>query len=176
MKKIAAVFFALGFLALSGVIGLVFSQDGGRCTTVMDCAQKAMEAAFQAKTAIRVAVPKGAVMAFDLETCPEGWEPFDRLSGRVVMGTGQRDGSGLSARKLGETGGEERHHLTVDEMPSHAHRITTLAHWGDRTNGQPGLGGDDGTFPASIGTDPAGGDKPHNILPPYYVLTYCKRT
>lgn len=164
---------SLGFL---GAYANVYSQQNGLCSTVMDCAQKAMEAAFQAKTAIRIAVPAGAVMAFDLDSCPEGWEPLDKLAGRVVMGAGQRDGSGLTPRKLGETGGEERHHLTIDEMPSHNHQITQQAHWGDRTHNQAGLGGSDGTFDASISTNPTGGDKPHNVLPPFYVLTYCKRT
>lgn len=176
MKKPVTALLALSLMTFLGGQVTVHSQQSGLCTTVMDCAQKAMEAAFQAKTAIRIAVPAGAVMAFDLDSCPEGWEPLDKLAGRVVMGAGMRDGSGLTPRKLGETGGEEQHRLTVDEMPSHTHQIVSQAHWGDHTHWQAGLGGDDGEFPASLTTTPTGGDKPHNILPPYYVLTYCKRT
>lgn len=43
--------------------------------------------------------------------------------GRVAVGAGQ--GHGLSDRHLGEIGGEEKHKLTISEMPTHNHNGTT---------------------------------------------------
>lgn len=43
--------------------------------------------------------------------------------GRIGVGIGQ--GSGLTNRVLGVSGGEEEHTLTTDEMPSHTHTGTT---------------------------------------------------
>ena len=44
------------------------------------------------------------------------------LRGRMAVGAGA--GSGLTARTLAATGGEEQHALTIGELPSHAHTIT----------------------------------------------------
>lgn len=46
--------------------------------------------------------------------------------GRVVAGVGQ--GAGLTNRNLGDTVGEERHTLTITEMPSHTHTINDPGH------------------------------------------------
>lgn len=42
--------------------------------------------------------------------------------GRVTVGLG--NGAGLTARNLGDKGGEENHTLTIDEIPSHSHSLT----------------------------------------------------
>jgi len=44
------------------------------------------------------------------------------LLGRMILGSGQ--GSGLSLRNLGDTGGEENHILTLAESASHTHSIS----------------------------------------------------
>ena len=43
--------------------------------------------------------------------------------GRVLLGAGT--GSGLTARSLGDTGGEETHVLTTPEIPAHLHGAST---------------------------------------------------
>lgn len=48
------------------------------------------------------------------------------LRGRVPVGSGA--GTGLTARTIGQTFGEETHTLTITEMPSHNHTITDPGH------------------------------------------------
>ena len=48
------------------------------------------------------------------------------LRGRIPLGSGS--GTGLTARTLGSSGGEEAHLLSTDEMPSHSHTITDPGH------------------------------------------------
>lgn len=48
------------------------------------------------------------------------------LRGRVPVGSGT--GTGLTARSLGQTMGEETHTLTVTELPSHNHTINDSGH------------------------------------------------
>lgn len=59
------------------------------------------------------------------------------LRGRVPVGSGA--GTGLTARTLGQTFGEETHTLTVTEMPSHNHTINDPGHT-HTTNLQTGGG------------------------------------
>jgi microcystin-dependent protein len=48
------------------------------------------------------------------------------MRGRVSVHVGQ--GPGLSSRDLGEVGGEETHTLTVAEIPSHDHSVSSHTH------------------------------------------------
>jgi hypothetical protein len=171
-----------GIYAAAALIFALSSQttalaQAPQCTTVADCAQKAMEAAYQAKVALEIAVPKGAVMAFNLAECPNGWSPLVAASGRVIVGAGKAEG--LSERKLAEEGGEEKHVLTVDEMPSHNHTngvyqylLTANGQWtariGDDSPNEPNL-----AHMAPLAA--SGGSQAHNNMQPFHVLTYCER-
>ncbi|RWC56290.1 hypothetical protein [Mesorhizobium sp.] len=165
VRQTSMLYLAAAFVLFAGT---ATAQEVG-CTTVMDCAQKAMEAAFQAKTAIGIAVPKGAVMAFNLPECPEGWSEFGPLQGRSIVGAGA--GTGLTERKVGESGGEETHKLTVDEMPSHSHPYDSESGVDGNRSGQQ-----DATYNRiHSSTGAVGGDKPHNNMSPFFVLRYCER-
>jgi len=90
------------------------------------------------------------------------------LRGRTVIGAG--DGSGLSSRSVGATGGEENHQLTESELASHTHSIpattTTLAV-------EPGEVAVVTPIPIiTSSTGATGGNVAHNTMQPFYVLNY----
>ncbi len=76
-------------------------------------------------------IPLGGIILWSGSTVPAGWALCDGstqngrvtpdLRGRFVLGSGS--GSGLTARTLGGTGGEESHVLTTNEIPSHLHSV-----------------------------------------------------
>jgi hypothetical protein len=118
-------------------------------------------------------LPQGAVVAFDLPTgCPAGWVAVPDAAGRTVVGSGH--GAGLSNRQYRDTGGVERHQLTIDELPSHTHQ------------GYVGLGGpsfehhkNNNRMPSDQWQEqsgPTGGSEAHENMQPFLVLHYCKRT
>jgi len=90
------------------------------------------------------------------------------LRGRTVIGAG--DGSGLTSRSVGDSGGEETHVLNVAELAAHDHTIplttTTLAvEPGEVTVLTP--------VPfLTQNTGSTGGDSGHNTMQPYYALNY----
>ncbi len=133
-------------------------------------------------------VPPGTVVAYWGDIAPEGWllcngenipdelkyknlrdlmgEKTPDIRGRVIVGAGQ--GNGLTTRNTGETGGEEQHKLTVDEIPSHNHSGIAGAEgskagmnneWAYHNAGYQAIGN-------------TGGDQPHNNMQPFYVLNY----
>ena len=153
--------------------------------------------AFEA--AVKTASPSGTIVAFAGAQVPSGWLLCDGravsratfadlfsalgsawgagdgsttfnlpdLRGRTGVGAGA--GPGLSPRVLAQTVGEETHTLTLAEMPSHTHSLTTIP--GTDTGGGYSGGGWYGD-PIPQNTSPAGGDKPHNVMQPSAVVNY----
>lgn len=69
-------------------------------------------------------IPTGAVIAFDLDTCPIGWSPHTLASGRVILGAGNyTEGVNNYAYTRNDVGGSAFHTLTMNEIPSHSHEI-----------------------------------------------------
>lgn len=115
---------------------------------------------------------RASVVAFDAPTCPVGWRAATQLAGRTIVGAGA--GAGLSARKVGEVGGEEAHVLTVAEMPSHAHGGNVSLGGHSYEHHQHG----NGRLPGEAwqgSSQSAGGGQGHNNMPPFAVLQYCKK-
>jgi len=135
-------------------------------------------------------VPNGAVVAFDRGNgCPKGWSNYAVGAGRAIVGAGSgnfgTNNKALTSRDFGETGGEETVTLTVDEMPRHSHEI------GD-PDGNPlryqkyefgGTGGG-AQLLHSAGNDivddfyyaeESGNSQPHNNMPPFIALYFCKK-
>ena len=116
---------------------------------------------------------------------PIGWAVCDGtngtpdLRGRFVL-MPQDDIVPTSSQKwssihpIGSTGGDEKHLLNIDEMPSHNHAGGNTTALSILPANQ--VFGFSSTMCSSYGqTDPTGGSLPHNILPPYYTLVYIMR-
>lgn len=92
---------------------------------------------------------------------------WERVKGRFLYG--------IDTEAVGSTGGEKTHKLTVDEMPEHKHTYT-LAH--EITGVSNGLAYGEvvsGTFDTGY-ISSAGGNQPHNNMPPYLGVYIWKRT
>lgn len=115
-------------------------------------------------------IPKGGIIMFSGEIAPLGWRICDGsegtpdLRGRFVLSSGE--GLRLTKRTLDSTGGEEKHTLTLSEMPPHHHHGSNGA-IGDYMH-QAGYKGD-----TTASSDSAA--QPHNIMPPYYVLAFIMK-
>jgi microcystin-dependent protein len=66
-------------------------------------------------------VPSGAVMPFNLSSCPAGWSPLADAAGRVIVGASNPDA-------LGTTFGSDEVSLQLDQVPPHAHEIADPGH------------------------------------------------
>jgi len=116
-------------------------------------------------------VPSGVITMWSgaINDIPDGWALCDgnngtpNLQDRFIVGAG-------NSYTVDDTGGEEEHQLTVDEMPSHTHSTDANTGSADKDSGVSPTGG---TSDATI--DPTGGDQPHENRPPYYALAYIQK-
>lgn len=147
-------------------------------------------------------LPIGSIIPFGGETAPSGWllcwgQELSRASypelysvigdafggddgdltfnlpdlrGRTIVGKNLAD---TDFDTIGETGGEKKHTLTIDEMPSHNHNlnnsIVTFAQQG--TIALSNTGGNNSTA-YYYNAISQGGGQPHNIVQPYQVTNY----
>lgn len=122
-------------------------------------------------------VPTGAVLAFNLAICPDGWSTFSSANGRFIVGTGTL---GSDSYSLSQTGGSARHTLSASEMPSHDHGVELIgkaAEYDWAAYGSPGgvlAANGDGSGPF-LDILPAGGSQPHENRPPYVALLFCQK-
>lgn len=134
-----------------------------------------------------------AVIAFS-ESCPDGWETYEQLAGRVIVGAGEhtnRDSNDnvLRSYNLYDFGGEEEHILKPEAMPPHRHTVTSSP---PDTNIHDGFGGSAQNFGLRPQYDPSvqprtgwsttqhpdfmseeGQGVAHNNMQPYFALLYC---
>lgn len=158
---------------------------------------KRFESLDAAITAIN-GIPVGAVMAAGHGTIPTGWLLCDGsavsrvdhsllfaaigtafgagdgsstfnlpdLRGRTPIGAGT--GSGLTARTLGQTLGEEDHQLSIAEMAAHTHQM-----YASNVNSAAGAASFDMNLSGSTGS--AGSDTAHNNMQPTLIANYIIR-
>jgi hypothetical protein len=161
-------------MLIATIMGLFWAGEGTAqqtCGSVSECAQMAVENAAAARQALELAVPAGAIMAFNLSVCPAGWTEFSSLAGRVAVGAGK--GAGLAPRLVGDAGGEESHTLTIEEMPAHAHGYVDRR---ARNRGPCAIAAcSKQASDETRTTAETGSGKAHNNMPPFYVVTYCVR-
>jgi microcystin-dependent protein len=107
------------------------------------------------------------------------------LRGRVPVHQGQ--GAGRSVYTMGEAGGAEQVTLTVNQMPAHTHpvRVPISDGGADQTSSQGNVLASDTSgsiytaaanandgYPG-VTAQPAGGNQPVSMLPPFLVGNYC---
>ena len=64
-------------------------------------------------------VPSGAVVAFDLEECPDGWRRYVNADGRVIVGVQNQPASGERHISIRDRGGFLQHDLS-EPTPLHS--------------------------------------------------------
>ncbi|GEM_PF-3436172 len=144
---------------------------------------------------------RGAVIAFETkeasQVCPDGWELYEPVKGRFIVGAGNHSNKDVKGEALTNhvsyaddkgkaVGGAEQHVLKIPEIPAHGHKISaekapsganmsdflggSTAAFGLRRkfNSQPGK-----VFPHLL--EDTGGGQPHNNMPPYIALYFCKK-
>lgn len=80
----------------------------------------------------------------------------------------------------GTTGGEAEHTLTIDEMPSHSHKVMFGEYDVTHNIGAQGtywnnIGIESNTTLGNVTAVAVGGDQPHNNMPPYLTVYMWKR-
>ena len=116
--------------------------------------------------AVKAAYPVGSIYMSVNSTNPSTlfggtWE---QLKDRFLLAAG-------NTYSAGSTGGEATHKLTVKEMPSHKHANASRTGAGSQSNTPGYYAGS-----AYDSTGSAGGDQPHNNMPPYLAVYVWKRT
>ena len=99
------------------------------------------------------------------------------LRGRVIVGVDSDNRQNFvtsnrvrSNNKLGESGGEEKHQLTISEMPNHRHGGTLSSSWTGNSTDNYQL---NETHKKNMNfTSYEGGDQSHNNMQPYLILNY----
>lgn len=100
----------------------------------------------------------------------------------VAIGVGQRSEphagkpTAVASLKVGDTGGEMKHQLVVDELPTHSHPSpdqSTGYRVRDLSSPNSEIGASDVNSALSDDTGETGDDEPHNNLPPYIAVRKC---
>lgn len=104
---------------------------------------------------------------------------WEQISGQFLLGAGEE-------YPLGGTGGEKEHTLLASEMPSHSHsfgssvsapigRSIENVYVDNRIGGSYRVPGSHSSWSVAINTVLAGGNQPHNNMPPYLVVNIWQR-
>jgi microcystin-dependent protein len=119
-------------------------------------------------------IPRGIIVAWTGSIAPNGWALCNGengtpdLRGRFIYGFG-------SGKPFNERGGAETHTLTISEMPNHSHvfsaNINAFQAFDTADNNE---GYNTGGF-GTTNTESVGSSRPHNNMPPYYVLAFIMK-
>lgn len=121
-----------------------------------------------------VNAPIGSIVAWSgtAEDVPEGWHVCDGEAGTLDLRDKFMLGAG-DGHPVGETGGEETHILTSAEMPVHRHSFSAMSNSVAFSTGHVARG--TGGTEATLYGNNAGGNLPHNNMPPYYALLFIQK-
>lgn len=163
------------------VQGTMDSEMQTAITSAIDALHDTIKTEMQTemKTAMHAQYPVGSYIYSDKADNPATYLPYmsdttwvQTAAGRVLIGAGTADcGTVYTA---GQTGGEEKHQLTVEELASHSHTLNRNSASG---TGSWCLIDHEGVIKWQDGdVGSAGGDQPHNNMEPYSVVYIFKRT
>ena len=102
------------------------------------------------------------------EPIPEGWRECIDLRGRFPLGWNPDD---EDFNQLGKEGGAKTHTLTIDEMPSHSHKLPASPR---RSESGGGWFQTNGSGSGWYDSQTIGGNEPHNNMPPYRIIKYIE--
>ena len=110
------------------------------------------------------AIPRGAILAFGgSQACPVGWERYEAVEGRFLLGAG--DGF-----NIGSGGGSAQTTLVTENLPSQIMVDLEIFHFL-----QPSSGGTGNQTRVVGDIDPIRiqGSRPINNMPPFVAVLYC---
>lgn len=135
------------------------------------------------ETAIAMIFPIGGLLFLNSNDDPNelyqgtSWTKLD--GGRTIISTGTySDSSGSYTYNLGDTGGEAKHILSVEELPAHTHGINATGSSDSDNNNQ--INNYHQTIPAWGATRvnqtlSVGSNTPHENRPPYIAINIWQR-
>lgn len=126
-------------------------------------------------TTFLVKAPIGTIVIWSgtADNIPSGWQLCDGTNGtpdlrdKFVLGAG-------TAHSVGETGGSEEVTLTVEQMPSHKHTISSHLSGMSATSSRIAVM-TQMTKVENQETGYTGSSQPHPNMPPYYALCYIMK-
>lgn len=102
------------------------------------------------------------------------WQRYAAMDAKFPLGPGTLPSGAVKV--IGDGGGEENHTLILTESPIHVHAVKARSELTDGGTTATRLA-PDGVLSNSYGdTHPAGGDQPHNNMPPYITVGFIFRT
>jgi hypothetical protein len=134
--------------------------------------------------AVLAAFPSGCVIMWygDPNSIPAGWEIFYQMGGRFPVGAHHiSTDEGLTKYSFGDKGGEEKHTLTINEIPNHTHdfngRVIITARDNPSTDGSTiaeAKGGEANRHTLNSPNE-VGGGQAHENRPPYLAIYFIKK-
>lgn len=101
------------------------------------------------------------------------WEQFGQGRTLIGVGTGD-DGTNTQEFEVNTTGGEYKHKLVIDEIPSHSHKYySPIVQEVSPSSNTSTYGNYNKDY--KIDSDSVGGDGYHNNVPPYITVYFWKR-
>ncbi|MEE9339611.1 MAG: hypothetical protein V3U87_16170 [Methylococcaceae bacterium] len=125
----------------------------------------------------KVTLPSGSILAFNLESCPKGWNNFQLAAGRTIVGSGK--GENLTPYAKGEIGGEEVSSITISNLPSHQHLAPFGVQASEAAYGQGGaarvISGSSVIIHPLTKTSPVGNGNSFSNMQPFIAMLYCEK-
>ena len=147
-------------------------------------------------------LPANAIIAIDAPGgCPQGWAPFAEAQGRLLLGATNGafapgldtddESKPISSYKYRQHGGSEHVTLQAAQLAAHNHALQRRYAFNGasgpnsfRVNGELGIVQSEDAGPLTFGSDHSGEMNatetsveaaPHNNMPPYIALYFCKK-